>query len=216
MLRCNNCGWENPNENASCEKCGATLTAWTGEQPAVGTAPTESLNARRTAIGCPKCGYPLRPADTCCPNCNAPVQHSVNRPDDKQEKPAPTLSPFGGTVIATTSLPGGEKNVVRRLSATLVTYSIHPEGDIFPIVEGKNFIGRDATANICVPSDTKMSERHLSILYRAVDKKFKFKDEQSSNGTFINECLTDEGELNSGDIIRAGDTKFLFIAIPEF
>jgi pSer/pThr/pTyr-binding forkhead associated (FHA) protein len=55
----------------------------------------------------------------------------------------------------------------------------------------------------------------LSILYRPVDKKFKFKDEQSSNGTFVNDVLMDEGELHNFDVIRIGATKLVFIAIPQ-
>uniref|UniRef100_UPI0040276C70 FHA domain-containing protein n=1 Tax=Prevotella sp. TaxID=59823 RepID=UPI0040276C70 len=54
-----------------------------------------------------------------------------------------------------------------------------------------------------------------SILYRNVDNKFKFRDEQSSNGTFVNKELADEGELQNYDIIRLGGTVFIFIAIPK-
>ena len=49
-----------------------------------------------------------------------------------------------------------------------------------------------------------MSGRHMSILYRNVDNKFKYRDEQSSNGTFVNKELSDEGELQNYDIIRLG------------
>jgi hypothetical protein len=209
MTRCKNCGWENPNVHAPCEKCGATLTDWLGEQPSVADASTETPDVRKTAFGCPECGYPLRPADRQCPNCNASVENAIH----------PTVRPVatsGPTVIASPLLPGDETIEGRRLAALLVTYSIRPQGDSFPVFEGKNFIGRDASAGIRVAGDAKMSEKHLSILYRAVDKKFKFKDEQSSNGTFINNVLTDEGELQSGDVITAGATKFLFLAIPDF
>jgi hypothetical protein len=217
MVRCKNCGWENPNENAPCEKCGATLSAWTGEQPNIRIVPTKNLNVCKTAIGCPKCGYPLRPADSCCPNCNAKVEKTANRSTDGQ--PQNNLVPppsYGGTVIAATDVLSEATSDDRRLVALLVTYSIRPQGDCFPVYEGKNFIGRGISANVSVPTDTKMSERHLSILYRAVDNRFKFKDEQSSNGTFINNTLQDEGELKSGDIITSGSTKFYFTIVPDF
>lgn len=55
----------------------------------------------------------------------------------------------------------------------------------------------------------------MSILYRSVDNKFKFRDEQSSNGTFINKELLDEGELQNYDIVRVGSTLFIFVAIPQ-
>ncbi|MDR1783275.1 MAG: FHA domain-containing protein [Dysgonamonadaceae bacterium] len=215
MVRCKNCGWENPNENAPCEKCGATLAAWTGEQPTVRNMPTENLNARKTAFGCPKCGYPLRPSDTRCPNCDAEVETPpIQQKDDDKSVQQP--SGYGRTVIASNAAQNGSASNSRRLVALLITYSIRPQGDIFQVFEGKNFIGRDIATNINIKNDAKMSDKHLSILYRAVDNKFKFKDEQSSNGTFINGSLIDEGELKSGDVITAGSTKFLFFAIPAF
>jgi DNA-directed RNA polymerase subunit RPC12/RpoP len=204
MIRCNHCGWENPNENAPCIKCGATLTAGTDAQLTARNTTTENFDARKTAIGCPKCGYPIRPTDERCPNCNAELK-----------RPA-TSNPISGTIIATSASPDGVAAEGRRITGLLVTYSIHPQGDVFKLLEGKNSIGRDSAANISVENDAMMSERHLSILYRPVDNKFKFKDEQSSNGTFVNGTLIDEGELNNGDVITAGATKFLFISIPPF
>ena len=55
----------------------------------------------------------------------------------------------------------------------------------------------------------------MSILFRPVEQKFKFKDEQSSNGTFINGELMDEGELKNLDKIRIGETSILFMEIPK-
>lgn len=105
---------------------------------------------------------------------------------------------------------------VRKLVGFLVTYNRDPNGRAFNIYEGRNFIGRDPSCDICVPEDDQMSGRHLSILYRNVDNKFKFRDEQSSNGTFVNKHLLDDGTLENYDIIRAGNTIFIFIAIPNF
>ena len=88
-------------------------------------------------------------------------------------------------------------------------------GKAFNLYEGKNFIGRDQSCDISLPWDKQMSGRHMSILYRNVDNKFKYRDEQSSNGTFVNKELSDEGELQNYDIIRLGNTVFIFIAIPK-
>ncbi len=102
----------------------------------------------------------------------------------------------------------------RRLVGFLVTYNRNPMGKAYNIYEGRNYIGRDAKCNICVPDDDQMSGTHMSILFRNVDSKFKFRDEQSSNGTFVNKELLDEGELKNYDIIRVGNTLFIFMAIP--
>lgn len=103
----------------------------------------------------------------------------------------------------------------RKLVGFLISYTRDPNGKAYPIYEGRNLVGRDSSCNISVPDDDQMSGKHLSIVYRAVDDKFKFRDEQSSNGTFINKELLDSGELENYDIVRAGSTIFLFLAIPR-
>lgn len=110
---------------------------------------------------------------------------------------------------------GAKTSAGRKLVGFLVTYNRDPMGKSFNIYEGRNFVGRDASCDICVPDDNQMSGRHMSILYRSVDNKFKFRDEQSSNGTFVNKELLDDGTLENYDIIRVGSTLFIFVAIPQ-
>jgi hypothetical protein len=134
----------------------------------------------------------------------------------------------GGTQAAGPTIPmesGGGRTIIRpvqggvassgkKLVGLLVTYSTNPNGQVFNIFEGKNFIGRDMPVDICIP-DNEVSGKHFSILYRSADGKFKFKDEQSSNGTYLNDVLTDEGELTTFDVIRIGGTRLIFFAIPQ-
>lgn len=127
-------------------------------------------------------------------------------------------TPRGGghTVIRHANRSGGAAATpMRKLVGFLVTYNRDPNGKAFNIYEGRNFIGRDPSCDICISDDDMMSGRHMSILFRNVDSKFKFRDEQSSNGTFVNKQLLDDGELENYDIIRAGNTIFIFIAIPN-
>ncbi len=119
----------------------------------------------------------------------------------------------GGTVIRQPQGVAAGKG--RKLVGFLVTYNRTPQGKAYEIYEGKNYIGRDRSSDIAIPDDNQMSSRHMSILYRNVDNKFKYRDEQSSNGTFVNKELSDEGELQNFDIIRLGNTVFIFIAIPQ-
>lgn len=119
----------------------------------------------------------------------------------------------GGTIIRQPK--GAPAPQGRKLVGFLVTYNRNPQGKAYNLYEGKNFIGRDASCDVSVPEDNQMSSRHMSILYRNVDNKYKYRDEQSSNGTFVNKELSDEGELQNYDIIRLGSTVFIFIAIPK-
>jgi hypothetical protein len=134
----------------------------------------------------------------------------IHQQQDQQAQQRPV---GGGTVIRPPK--GAASTQGRKLVGFLVTYNRNPLGKSYNIYEGKNFIGRDRSCDISVPEDNQMSGRHMSILYRNVDNKFKYRDEQSSNGTFVNKELSDEGELQNYDIIRLGGTVFIFIAIPK-
>lgn len=92
----------------------------------------------------------------------------------------------------------------RKLVGWLVSFTLHPNGVDFRLYEGRNTIGTDPACDI-VLQDRGVSTRHLTILYRA--GKLRFKDEMTTNGTFINGQMLDEGELNDGDIIKVGDTE---------
>ncbi len=134
--------------------------------------------------------------------------------------PAPVNNTLGTTVsahnsanhLAKTQLfsggPNASPQAERKLAGWLVSYTINPFGVDFRLYEGRNLIGADPACNIVVPNDLAVSGRHLAILYR-VDG-FRFKDEFSTNGTFINGEIRDEGILQDGDTIRVGSTTFRF------
>lgn len=157
------------------------------------------------AAGRPMGGQPVRPGQ---PDVSGATQM---RPQESEPRGG------GHTVIRRAPSRGGMPGAQapeRRLVGFLVTYNRNPSGRAFNIYEGRNYIGRDASCDIALPDDGQMSSKHLSILYRAADGKFKFRDEQSTNGTYVNKELLDDGELQNYDIIRAGSTIFIFIAIP--
>lgn len=144
-----------------------------------------------------------------------------------EQHPVPGGDPTGDTVFGQQAAsqmggrtvirpPKGAQAVQgRKLVGFLVTYNRTPMGKAYNVYEGKNYIGRDRSCDICIPEDKQMSGRHMSLLYRNADNKFKYRDEQSSNGTFVNKELSDEGELKNYDVIRLGSTVFIFIAIPQ-
>jgi len=94
----------------------------------------------------------------------------------------------------------------------LISYSWTPEGQIFPIHEGRNFIGRDPDCEVSVPQDQTMSGRNSHITYR---QNFVVGDMVSMTGTDVDEIPIEEQfrSLANYSVIRAGSTYFTFIAI---
>ncbi|HAI76461.1 MAG TPA: hypothetical protein DCM08_09445 [Microscillaceae bacterium] len=99
----------------------------------------------------------------------------------------------------------------RKLAGWLVSFTIDPNGADYRLYEGRNVIGSDQACDIIVPNDPAVSGKHLTILHRM--GHFKFRDELSTNGTFVNDVFEEEGNLKDGDIIRIGDTIFKFRSI---
>ena len=67
-MRCNNCGWNNPDGSVKCQKCNQPLVLETiplAAQTGYSTAPLEKQ--------CPHCGYPITDSTTVCPACKKPI-----------------------------------------------------------------------------------------------------------------------------------------------
>jgi pSer/pThr/pTyr-binding forkhead associated (FHA) protein len=100
----------------------------------------------------------------------------------------------------------------RKIVGFLVSYDIHPQGKAYFLFEGRNIIGSSPDSDILILDDPGVSVKHLTILYR--NNSFMFKDEFSSNGTFIDEQMINEGVLDRQCIIRVGSIRFYFIMVP--
>lgn len=143
------------------------------------------------------------------PRFAAPQQEISQQPKVASNKTVIRHNPAmdGGSIV-----PGEPK---RKLVGFLVTYNRTPMGQAFNIYEGRNIIGRDSSCDISIPDDNQLSGKHMSIRYLSGNNKFRFHDEMSSNGTYVNKELLDDGELQNYDIIRVGSTLFIFMAIPQ-
>ena len=66
--------------------------------------------------------------------------------------------------------------------------------------------GRDSGADLVLP-DTFVSRAHFMVM--PFDKRVMIKDNNSSNGTYVNGRAIDEAECMPGDILSAGRCTFL-------
>ena len=102
----------------------------------------------------------------------------------------------------------------RRIVGILVTYSWRGEGQLFPIREGRNFLGSDPEGDVALDLDDKLSGRHTVILYRG--RGFWINDADSMNGTFMNgECIEEKARLPNHAEIRTGSTVWRFVALEQ-
>jgi hypothetical protein len=139
-------------------------------------------------------------------------------------------SVIGGGQRETKAMPsglpvgsGGQAGEIdtRRILGVLITYTWRPEGQLFPIREGKNYIGAGDVSSeptprkceILIDADTRMSSEHALILCRA--NRYDIVDQKSSNGTFLgNELVPVQGtELPNYAELKTGSTVWTFIKI---
>ncbi len=110
----------------------------------------------------------------------------------------------------------------RRITGVLITFSRKPEGEIFPIREGKNFIGSGdvsseaihRSCDIQIPQDATMSAEHALILCR--QGNYEILDQISSNGTFLGGKMlkANQGtDLPNYAEIKTGSTLWTFIQV---
>ena len=122
-IRCNNCGWDNPENLSNCEKCKALLkkpNSPTGNKesfqnnlnPIAGTRvgmqpdkpfidePNEIPSSAEVSdtknLECPSCGYPIRKGTKICPSCHANIELKKGRtvnPYDKEKEATCFLKP---------------------------------------------------------------------------------------------------------------------------
>jgi len=104
---------------------------------------------------------------------------------------------------------------VRKIVALLATYSWKPEGEIFPVFEGRNLIGSAPECEVSIGSDPQMSGKHATLIFRS--GTYLLDDASSMNGTFLEEeDVVEKVRLSNYAHIRTGATQWIFILInPE-
>jgi Inner membrane component of T3SS, cytoplasmic domain len=135
----------------------------------------------------------------------------------EQARNNPLSNPSGASFA---SRPTSEMNVKPEMTAAvcgkivgvLVTYSWNPKGQIYPLREGRNIIGRDKDCEISIPEDQTLSSRHSHITYI---QNFVVGDLVSESGTDVDGLPVEQQalELKNYATIRVGSTQLTFIAL---
>src|SRR5689334_7586565 len=189
MKGCPKCGTDNIDTAKFCKQCASPLQQAGGK-----TCPAGKHTMDPTWAECVYCKQESStPTPGPVPPVRSPtmVEGSSPHRDTVTEtwpRPPQVAKPSGGppqavnsgnrqranTVFRTVNGPtpeGSDQTVPsvvqgRKVVGILVTYSWSPEGQVFAVREGRNFIGRDRDCDIYIPEDQTMSGRNSHITYR--------------------------------------------------
>jgi hypothetical protein len=110
---------------------------------------------------------------------------------------------------------------LRKLTGVLVTFSWKPQGELFPLREGRNVIGSGTVeseggrpCDVRITTDPMLSNEHAVILCR--NGRYEVFDRQSTNGSFLNDKFVEgRGAAIQGDRakIKTGSTVWTFLRI---
>lgn len=154
------------------------------------TPPTDQVQRRRTVFAGVSPSPDFQPAATPAPAAPSPQPGSAR----------------GRTVAV---------DPARKIVGVLITYSWQESGQVFPVLEGRNLIGKDpGQCDISVPQDATLSSVNTFITYR---KHFVIGDRGSMNGTDVDgEPIEKEFvPLRNYAQIRTGSTYWTFVSIQQ-
>ena len=218
-MRCDNCGWNNPEGIEKCQKCNQVLQPVI-EQPAfvpetkVSPMPANDMSYKATTIDagkfansnvkeiktieCPKCSYPLTGGTDICPNCgtNCIQSQEANVMGSKSDMKKTVLE-FDRTAHAYTESQN-----------TRFTDKLTPidnfDGSFKQIELEKNevAVGKNELNGNMISTD-------VQTLFTNRDGKWFIRNsEDAPMMTFVS--ASHEIELRKGDIVVIGNVRYMF------
>jgi len=129
---------------------------------------------------------------------------------------APPQPPAAQPAAPPPAAVAAKQEPARRIVGVLISYTWKPEGQIYPIREGRNLIGRNPDkCDIVVTEDPHLSDVNSHITFR---RSFTVGDMVSMSGTDLNGAPVEETyvRLPNYSTLRTGSTHWTFIeAQPE-
>lgn len=163
---------------------------------------------------CPQCGQEVDPSWHACPYCGysmAAAAAAAPAPLPNQGPPGamPNMPQINGNRTQAIDIEQ-LKRPSRRLVGWIVIMNGPQQYTDYKIFEGSNSIGAAADNDIVV-TDDYLSSKHAAIRFE--DNEYYFIDNESTNGSYVNEKKVSKEELIDNDTIRLGRTEFRFKAL---
>ena len=226
-MRCQFCGWDNPQGKDTCEKCNKPLAGMSSlkqfqenhSRPTDRQAGVANLKATvrendpeaRKADGngkCPECGYQLENGK--CPQCGYPSDNyfGANRGNDgnetrQDEKPFTSMIPERNNPRKTVRPQRkGEKEGAFKLVPISETDG-KPEGAAIAYEGNEVNLNRENTD----PKNQTITNQSQAVV-RCKDGKWSIEDHSEYQTTFVQ--AASEIELHDGDLILLGNQLYRF------
>ena len=214
-MRCNNCGWENPDGAQRCEKCNSPLgggnvyepKAEAPQSPMNSTVrePMDTFERKESGHNCPECGFPLREGAQSCPNCG-------------KQFGAPAAGPVGAPFVA----PAAAAGFAAKYDATVNPWSNPMAGKSFKLqpvawdnepgeLPAMTYTGTIVGLNRenTDPTNNSITSKTQAEIINENGKWF-IEDKSSQQSTFVHAGR--KIELADGDVIVLGNRRFVFKA----
>ncbi len=164
---------------------------------------------------CPFCGSPKNTPGGCL--CSVGISPGTPQAPLPQVMNSQAPSAFdlpmlnnqsgGGTTYATPSITGmAAKIAVPRLTGVEGPYT----GQVIPLSGANITVGREPDRNLVLSADTTISRNHAWIGNEG--SGFVVYDNKSSNGTFVNGMRISAQQIQPGDLVQFGSSKFRYDA----
>lgn len=217
-MRCNNCGWDNSSNAVKCEKCNTPMQGVKDEQPSFVNNPNTnsssldktikgaspivpfidspeefpSINQNMENLDCPDCGYPNPAGTKNCLQCKKalnvqgnPIQNEDNNYHSRMK----------------TQTPWSQKNKNKFILTELKNDNNF--GNSIEFSGEQTILNR---ANTIQNNQTITSKEQALVEFK--DGKWYLSDKSALRTTFV--CSKNPVEIQKGDIIMLGDTRFEF------
>lgn len=217
-MRCQFCGWDNPQGKETCEKCNKPLTNEPSDERRAEPAPASENHSRptdrkasgtfnakatvreqpegaRPAVGtCPDCGYTLEDGE--CPSCGYSIKAK------EPEKPAAAGRVPNAARKTTRPLRKGEKEAVFTLTP-ISEEDGKPEGSFLSYEGNEVTLNRD---NTDPKNNTITSIEQAAVTFE--NGKWVIEDKSEYKTTFVQAAR--KTELRNGDLILLGNQLYRF------
>lgn len=224
-MRCQFCGWDIPDSNGNCEKCGKPMQEDTTEsvkpandstherpttrQPAKGVADLkatvrESSRSKAAATvleeqsECPDCGYELE--NGVCPSCGYD-----SKADKKSDEKLVNMNNEGKKTVRPRRK--GEKDG-RFVLTPISEETGQPEGDLIQFEGNEVELNRENTD----PKNETITSRQQAIVTHE-NGKWCIEDKSEYKTTFVQ--ASRKIELQNGDLILLGNQLYQFNSLSE-